>query len=69
MPRDSDVATLPLHQQAVIWATKANIALVLPADNCFALRYVTLEVDVGTALLRASTRALARAAQHEDVGW
>jgi peptide/nickel transport system substrate-binding protein len=43
MPRDSDVATLPLHQQAVIWATKANIDLVLPADNYFALRYVNVK--------------------------
>jgi len=38
-----DVATIPLHQQAVFWATKANIELVLPADDYFALRYVTVK--------------------------
>jgi peptide/nickel transport system substrate-binding protein len=42
MARD-DVATLPLHQQAVIWATKDNIDLVLPADDYFALRYVNVK--------------------------
>ena len=42
MVRD-DVATLPLHQQAVIWATRDNIDLVLPADDYFALRYVTVK--------------------------
>ena len=42
MARD-DIATLPLHQQAVIWATKDNIDLVLPADDYFALRYVNVK--------------------------
>src|SRR5262249_55722523 len=38
-----DVATLPLHQQVIVWATKASVALVLPADNYFALRYVNVK--------------------------
>ena len=38
-----DVATIPLHQQVIIWATKDNVQLVLPADNYFPLRYVTVK--------------------------
>ena len=42
MVRD-DFATIPLHQQVIVWATKANIDLVLPADDYFALRYVNVK--------------------------
>jgi len=38
-----DVATIPLHQQVIIWATKDNVQLVLPADDYFPLRYVTVK--------------------------
>src|SRR5579859_302367 len=42
MVRD-DVATLPLHQQVIVWAAKANVDLVLSPDNYFALRYVNVK--------------------------
>jgi peptide/nickel transport system substrate-binding protein len=35
-----DVATIPLHQQTVVWAAKGNIDLQQLADNTFPLRYV-----------------------------
>ncbi|WP_218578830.1 ABC transporter substrate-binding protein [Vineibacter terrae] len=35
-----DYAVIPLHQQAVIWATRSNIELYQPADNRFPLRFV-----------------------------
>ncbi len=37
-----DVAVLPLHQQMIAWATKANIELAQPADNAFPYRFVTV---------------------------
>jgi len=36
-----DVATIPLHQQVVVWAARNNIDLTQPADNAFYLRWVT----------------------------
>lgn len=38
-----DVATIPLHQQVIVWATRATIDLVQLADNSFPLRYVTVK--------------------------
>ncbi len=38
-----DVATIPLHQQTVVWATKSNIELQQLADNTFPLRYVRVK--------------------------
>jgi peptide/nickel transport system substrate-binding protein len=38
-----DIAYIPLHQQAVVWAVKDNVDLVLQADNYFQLRYVKLK--------------------------
>jgi peptide/nickel transport system substrate-binding protein len=38
-----DVATIPLHQQVVVWATRNNIELTQPADNAFYLRWVTVK--------------------------
>ena len=38
-----EVATIPLHQQTVVWASKANIEIQQAADNSFPLRYVTVK--------------------------
>ena len=38
-----DVATIPLHQQTVVWAAKANIELQQLADDSFPLRYVRVK--------------------------
>ena len=38
-----DFAYIPLHQQALVWATRKNIDLVQPADNSFPLRFVTMK--------------------------
>ncbi len=38
-----DVATIPLHQQVLVWATRSNIDLVELADDSFPLRYVTVK--------------------------
>jgi peptide/nickel transport system substrate-binding protein len=38
-----DYAYIPLHQQAVVWATRKNIDLVQTADNNFALRWVKVK--------------------------
>ncbi len=38
-----DVVTIPLHQQAVVWATRDNVALTQLADNFFPFRYVTVK--------------------------
>ena len=38
-----EVATIPLHQQTVVWASRANITLQQLADNTFPLRYVTVK--------------------------
>jgi peptide/nickel transport system substrate-binding protein len=35
-----DYAYIPLHQQALIWATRKNIDLVQTSDNSFQLRWV-----------------------------
>jgi peptide/nickel transport system substrate-binding protein len=38
-----DIPTIPLHQQAVVWATRDSIALTQLADNFFPFRYVTVK--------------------------
>jgi len=38
-----EVSNIPLHQQTVVWASKANIELQQAADNSFPLRYVTVK--------------------------
>ena len=38
-----DYAYVPLHQQALVWATRKNVDLVQPADNNFPLRWVTVK--------------------------
>ena len=38
-----EAAFVPLHQQTVVWAAKANIDLVQLADNTFPLRYVMVK--------------------------
>lgn len=38
-----DVATVPLHQQVIVWAAKTNIDLVQPADNFFPYRFVQVK--------------------------
>jgi len=39
----NDIPTIPLHQQAVVWAARDNIQLAQLADNFFPLRYVTVK--------------------------
>ena len=38
-----DVATIPLHQQVIVWAAKKNIELAQPADNFFPYRFVQVK--------------------------
>jgi peptide/nickel transport system substrate-binding protein len=38
-----DVATIPLHQQVVVWAVRDGVEVVQPADNAFYLRWVKVE--------------------------
>jgi len=38
-----DIPTIPLHQQAVVWATRDNIELTQLADDFFPFRYVTVK--------------------------
>jgi peptide/nickel transport system substrate-binding protein len=38
-----DYAYIPLHQQALVWASRKNVDLVQPADNSFPLRFVTVK--------------------------
>jgi peptide/nickel transport system substrate-binding protein len=39
----NDVATIPLHQQVIVWAARDNVSVVQPADNNFYLRWVTVK--------------------------
>ena len=39
----ADVGYIPLHQQAIVWASKSNIELTQPADNTFPMRWVTVK--------------------------
>lgn len=38
-----DVSHIPLHQQSLVWAVRANVEIHQPADNWFALRYVQMK--------------------------
>jgi peptide/nickel transport system substrate-binding protein len=38
-----DIATIPLHQQVLVWAARDNVELAQLADNYFALRYVIMK--------------------------
>jgi len=38
-----DYATIPLHQQTIVWAAKNNIELTQPADNYFPMRWVNVK--------------------------
>jgi peptide/nickel transport system substrate-binding protein len=38
-----DVATIPLHQQVIVWAARDTVDLVQPADNAFYLRWVKVK--------------------------
>jgi peptide/nickel transport system substrate-binding protein len=38
-----DVATVPLHQQVIVWAAKKNIEVVQEADNFFPYRFVQVK--------------------------
>jgi peptide/nickel transport system substrate-binding protein len=38
-----DVATVPLHQQVIVWAAKTNVELAQPADNFFPYRLVQVK--------------------------
>ena len=38
-----DVASLPLHQQVIVWAAKANVDMAQPADDSLPYRYVTVK--------------------------
>jgi peptide/nickel transport system substrate-binding protein len=37
-----DVGHIPLHQQALVWAVRANVDIPQPPDNWFSLRYVQI---------------------------
>lgn len=38
-----DVASLPLHQQVIVWATKSNVEVAQPADNFFPYRFINVK--------------------------
>jgi peptide/nickel transport system substrate-binding protein len=38
-----DVATLPLHQQVIVWAAKKSVDIAQPADNFFPYRYIHMK--------------------------
>jgi peptide/nickel transport system substrate-binding protein len=38
-----DVATLPLHQQVIVWAAKKNAEIAQPADNFFPYRFIRMK--------------------------
>jgi peptide/nickel transport system substrate-binding protein len=38
-----DIATIPLHQQVIVWAARQGIDLVQPADNAFYLRWIRVK--------------------------
>jgi peptide/nickel transport system substrate-binding protein len=38
-----DVATLPLHQQVIVWAAKKSVNIAQPADNFFPYRYIQMK--------------------------
>jgi peptide/nickel transport system substrate-binding protein len=38
-----DVATLPLHQQVIVWAAKKSVDIAQPADNFFPYRFIHMK--------------------------
>lgn len=38
-----DVASIPLHQQVIVWAAKKNVSLAQPADDFFPYRYIKVQ--------------------------
>jgi peptide/nickel transport system substrate-binding protein len=38
-----DVATVPLHQQVIVWAAKNNVDVAQPADNFFPYRFIRVK--------------------------
>jgi peptide/nickel transport system substrate-binding protein len=38
-----DIATVPLHQQVIVWAAKQNVEVAQPADNFFPYRYIMMK--------------------------
>ncbi len=38
-----DVASLPLHQQVIVWAAKKSVDIAQPADNTFPYRYIRMK--------------------------
>jgi peptide/nickel transport system substrate-binding protein len=38
-----DVATIPLHQQVIVWASKTNVQFVQMADDYFPYRYIVVK--------------------------
>ncbi len=36
------VASIPLHQQVIVWATKNNVSVAQQADDVFQYRYITM---------------------------
>ncbi len=39
----NDVATIPLHQQVIVWAAKKTVDVAQPADNYFPFRYIQMK--------------------------
>ena len=39
----ADVGFIPLHQQAIVWASKDMVQLTQPADNTFPMRWVSVK--------------------------
>ena len=39
----TDLPTIPLHQQVIVWAAKKNIDVAQPADNFFPYRYIQMK--------------------------
>jgi peptide/nickel transport system substrate-binding protein len=38
-----DTASLPLHQQVIVWAARKNVDVVQPADNFFPYRFIQVK--------------------------
>jgi peptide/nickel transport system substrate-binding protein len=39
----TDLPTVPLHQQVIVWAAKKSVDVAQPADNFFPYRYITVK--------------------------
>jgi peptide/nickel transport system substrate-binding protein len=38
-----DVASVPLHQQVIVWAAKTNVDVAQLADNFFPYRFIRMK--------------------------